>query len=212
MSLAVLLRNCPHNATATDASNVRYALKCEDVSINITKTPIQIPIPQQSPELIDLGIFRPAITLSGRVDTVGAGNASVAGYENMEAITVSRRTWVYDGSGTAHSDYAYTNSNLYYYVPYKNKLEDAVVRWMATEDQELELEIGDANFPLYNEAAEPSAAATPDSTVSGTNTETGGALYVVAIQSCRFQQAAGEEDRYEFQMQFVAKSRADIIF
>ena len=42
--LAVLLRNGSH-ADAT----VRYALKCNDIAISISKTPIQIPIPQQSP-------------------------------------------------------------------------------------------------------------------------------------------------------------------
>ena len=44
--LAVLLRDGPHDG----ADTTRYALKCNDVAISISKTPIQIPIPQQSPE------------------------------------------------------------------------------------------------------------------------------------------------------------------
>ena len=56
-TLAVLLRNGSHTS-----ATIRYALKCNDVAISYAKTPIQIPIAQQSPELIDLGYFRPSIT------------------------------------------------------------------------------------------------------------------------------------------------------
>ena len=78
--LAVLLRDGPHDG----ADTTRYALKCNDVAISISKTPIQIPIPQQSPELVDIGYFRPSITITGIVDTVG-GNTDVtaAGFEGM---------------------------------------------------------------------------------------------------------------------------------
>ena len=55
MTLAILLRNCGHDNNATSTTYVRYALKADTVAVNIAKTPIQIPIPQQSPELIDLG-------------------------------------------------------------------------------------------------------------------------------------------------------------
>jgi len=46
----------------------RYALKADSFGVSITKTPIQIPFPQNSPELIELGMFRPNITISGTVD------------------------------------------------------------------------------------------------------------------------------------------------
>ena len=59
-TLAVLLRNGPHSG-----ASVRYALKCNDVAMSYAKTPIQIPIAQQSPELIDLGYFRPSVTEQG---------------------------------------------------------------------------------------------------------------------------------------------------
>ena len=59
MTLAVLLRNGTHAA-----ADERYILKCDNASIQVAKTPIQIPIPQQSPELFDIGIFRPSITVS----------------------------------------------------------------------------------------------------------------------------------------------------
>ncbi len=46
----------------------RYALKADSFGVSVTKTPIQIPFPQNSPELIELGMFRPNITVTGTVD------------------------------------------------------------------------------------------------------------------------------------------------
>ena len=46
----------------------RYALKADSFGVAITKTPIQIPFPQNSPEIIELGMFRPNITVTGTVD------------------------------------------------------------------------------------------------------------------------------------------------
>ena len=61
------------NAVAhADDANVtgvkRYALKADAFGVSIAKTPIQIPFPQNSPELIEIGMFRPSITVSGTVD------------------------------------------------------------------------------------------------------------------------------------------------
>ena len=207
MQLAVLLRNGKHySTTASERATIRYALQCDTFAVNVTKTPIQIPIPQQSPELIDLGIFRPAITISGVIDNVGASTSTTSNVENMPVIAVTRKYWA--GSTNPGN---YSDSAQNYYIPYKNALEEAVYKWMASEDQQLELEVGDANFPRYNRAIDED----PNGTAvlaSGTNTETGGGLYVEAIQSCRFQQDAAQEDRWSFQMQFVAKSRADVEF
>ena len=204
MTLAILLRNCGHDNNATSTTYVRYALKADTVALNIAKTPIQIPIPQQSPELIDLGMFRPTLSISGVVDNVGLASTTTSGFENMESMSISRRYWA---SATSYSAVSQT-----YYIPYKNKLEDAMYKWMAAEDQELELEIGDANFPIYATAAELNGNS--DNTHSSINSEseTGGALYVVALQQCRFNQNATQEDRWEFQMQFLCKSRADVKF
>jgi len=46
----------------------RYALKADSFGVSIQKTPIQIPFPQNSPEIIELGMFRPSITVTGTVD------------------------------------------------------------------------------------------------------------------------------------------------
>ena len=75
----------------------------------------------------------------------------------------------------------------------KNILENAAVTWVYTANNELELEIGDYQTP------------------TGSN-HTGGSLYKVAIQQCRFQIDASKEDRWTFAMQFVCKSREDIVF
>ena len=196
MELAVLLRKGPHDSTATNnTSRIRYALKCDTFSVQITKTPIQIPIPQQSPEIVDLGIFRPSISIGGLVDTLGQDTSNdTAGYENMESISLSRR----DNSGNTQGPHKY-------YIPYKNILEETVYKWISTADAELELEIGDAEFPVYDRLVGGSGA-------SGTPSETGGGVYSVALQQSRFQVDPATEDRWTFQMQFVCTSRADVTF
>ena len=57
--IAVLLRDNYHS----HPNAIRYALKCNDFVSQVAKTPIQIPIAQTPPTLIDIGFFRPAITL-----------------------------------------------------------------------------------------------------------------------------------------------------
>ena len=190
--LAVLLRNCTHN-TVQSATNVRYALKCDSFSIQIAKTPIQVPIPQQPPEIIDIGFYRPSISIGGIVDNVGQNsNNNYTGFENMEYITVSRK----NNAGTDIND-------IRYYVPYKNALEDAVYTWITTADDALELEIGNAEFPVYGKRVEGASAS---------GDETGGGIYIVAIQQARFQVDPAQEDRWQFQMQFVCESRRDVKF
>ena len=82
--IAIFLRNGPHSS-ATE----RYALKAEDVSIQIAKTPVQIPVTRNDPELIDIGFYRPSITVSGIIDNIG-GNPSntTTGYQGMESTTL----------------------------------------------------------------------------------------------------------------------------
>ena len=174
MPVSVLLRDGPH-ASAT----VRLGLKAEQFAINIAKTPIQIPIPQQSPELIDLGIFRPSITVSGLVDNEPE---DVANTSNSPAGTRGMPSFVYAGQT--------------YYFPYKNYLEQQVVKCVSSEDTILQVEIGDTTTPVS----------------TGSANSTGGGLYVVAIQQCQFTQEPSKEDRWSFTMQLVAKARSDITF
>ena len=283
MELAVLLRNCPHDGNATGSTiegskkRLRYALKCDTFTVQFSKSPMQLAMLGQSPELIDLNIFRPSITITGIVDTVGQTNSTTPDFQNMESITVGRRYW---------NGVKYENVNQTYYIPFKNALEGAVATWIHTETTPLELEIGNADFPLYSTAAEANSSdsvsvytsllngALNDSSTtltvddadeftagdiirivnSGSTTafeelllsdvntstnvltatrgynstaaaahddnaaitraddETGGGVYLVAIQQARFKISPGTEDRYEFTMQFVSEARKDSQF
>jgi len=186
--LAILLRDGMHkDAGYTGAASIFYMLKADQFQINIAKTPIQIPIPQQSPELIDIGMFRPSITIGGLVDNIG-GNASEtsnAGYEGMESLALYLRS----------SDAALSSTQTYYF-PYKNKLEDAAYTWLTNAPRELEIEVGDASLPLG----------------SGSNLSTGGGIYKVAVQQARFQLDPAKEDRWTYTLQFIAKSRIGVDF
>lgn len=230
MELSILLRNCSHGldnsssggthneATGTTLSGsgktrqvrTRYALKCDTFSVQIAKTPIQVPIPQQAPELIDIGFYRPSLSISGIVDTVGQNTSNnVEFFENMEYIDVTRNKWTNAST--------YTGITNRYYIPYKNALEDAVYRWITTEDVKLELEVGDTNFPMFGKTAEPNSFATSGNALyswelSPSNNETGGGIYVVAIQQARFQVDPATEDRWQFQIQMVCESRKDVAF
>ena len=161
------------------------ALKCDSVAINYAKTPIQIPIPQQSPELIDLGIFRPSITLSGIVEHT----SGVTTLPFMDYISVTGATSEYSEGGSENTqDYT-----ARYYIPYKNILENIMMSWITTNSTNLELQIGDMDVP----------------TGSG---HTGGAVYEIAFQMIRFQQNAAQEDRWAFTIQMVSKAREDFSF
>ena len=54
MTLAVLLRNCPHNASATSTTLERYALQADSVTIQGQKAPLQIGVAKNI-QLMDLG-------------------------------------------------------------------------------------------------------------------------------------------------------------
>ena len=73
----------------------------------------------------------------------------------------------------------YADKSNRYYIPYKNALEEIAYKWITSEGSPLELEIGDANYTRYNRSAEPSGA--NSTAISGTNNETGGGVYKVAI-------------------------------
>jgi hypothetical protein len=177
-SLSILLRNGTHTG-----ASLRFALKADSFAISYSKTPIQVPIPETSPELIDLGIFRPSISINGIVDTVQPSPTSV---------TINGQT---------------------YYLPFKNWLEEAVYTWIASDatSGQLELEVGDTTYP-QTDSSTKGYTGTPISinTAAGAlSSWTGGAVYRVAIQMARFQLNPSREDRYDFSMQLVSGARED---
>jgi len=123
--LSVLLRDGTNAAATT-----RLALKVEQLSISIVKTPIQIPIARSTPQILDLGITRPAITISGLVDNIGTdeSNTTANQYFNMEKFSTQGQD---------------------YFIPYKNFLENKLITWITSEAAELQLEVGDATTPDY---------------------------------------------------------------
>ena len=170
--LSVLFRKGVHAS-----ADIRFALKCDSISISYSKTPIVIAIPQRSPEMIDLGAFRPSISLGGTVDTV---------QPTPNSISVGGQT---------------------YYIPFKNWLENQVYDLLASDSNPLELEVGDTTYPQTDSS--PKGYASNVINTSSLSNWTGGAIYRVAMQQCRFSQSPGQEDRWEYNIQFVAEARQD---
>ena len=187
---SILLRKGPHDSTDTNTTTrIRYALQCDNFSIQIAKTPIQVPNAKNSPILIDIGFQRPSISINGTISNGGDGVSNTTNHLGMPSFSFTR-----DIVGTT------TAATAIYYFPFKNALEKAATTWIYKADNELELEIGDISLPAYGNIA------------AGDINATGGGLYKVAIQQCRFQIDAAKEDRWTFALQFVAKSRDDIVF
>ena len=189
MVLAVLLRNGLHG-TGTGTATERYILKCDNLSIQIAKTPIQIPVPQASPTLFDIGIFRPSITVSGIVDTLGAPGGSSP---YMDGETIGGQAYKY---------------------PYKNRLEDMSMTWISDADANLiELEVGELSDHISTDGITPGGSPWTSSGDSQSGLgHTGGAIYSVAFQQARFQLDGGSEHYWTYTLQFVAKARSDVTF
>ena len=82
---------------------------------------------RSTPTILDLGISRPAITISGLVDTVGGDESNNdANFWDMESLTVSGQK---------------------YYIPYKNYLENKLITWVTSASVDLQVEIGNATQP-----------------------------------------------------------------
>jgi len=197
---AILIRNNTHELATT-----RYALKAEQVAISIVKTPIQIPIPRNSPALIDIGIFRPSITISGVVDEQAGSSDSDFDDEEIGEGLAGMTNFAFTRGGTVDPED--------YFIPYKNKLEEAAYNWLAQDSTPLELEIGNAKYPVYNEDVE--GVPVNQDAIADYNkiyAATGGAIYQVAIQQFRVEMMAAKEDRWQYTFQFVTKARSGVTF
>ena len=140
---AVLFRNCAHgplNSDLTSESKVRFVLQCDNFAVQVARTPIQMPIPGQSPRLMDFGIFRPSISISGLVDIQGreatlnpsglASDAAKDYYAFLGYVPYGRRTNDVQGN---------TTCTVNYFFPNKNILEEAAYKWKTLPGSELEL-------------------------------------------------------------------------
>ena len=174
--LSVFLRDNTH----ASAYN-RFALKADQLSLSFSRTPIHIALPRSNPEIFDLGTTRPAITISGLVDNIGQDttNTDSTVFKGMQKVT-------HVVGGVSH----------FYYVPYKNYLENKLITWVTSDATDLQLVIGDEE--------------TPENT--GAALATGGGIYRVAVQQFQFSQTPGLEDRWAFSISFVSKFREGISF
>jgi len=99
-SLNVLIENTD---TTLGEHFFYFALKAEDVAIQVARTPLQIPVPQASPFIFDIGSYRPSLTISGVVDDV----------DTDDSVT-------FDGSGASQT----------YRVPTQFELTSAATDWV----------------------------------------------------------------------------------
>ena len=185
-NLSVLLRNGIHDDDGgAGAATIYYALKCENITINYGRTPIQIAIPQNTPDIVDLGIVRPTVSISGLIDAVGGDPSNTT--NGSASISTA---------GMASFNYTFNSDTITYFIPYKNALEDFIASELFTDDSPLEIQIGDPTQPIS----------------SGVNESTGGAIYKVAVQSANFSHVPAMEDRYSFAIQFVATAAQHVTF
>ena len=179
--LSILLRDGTHAG-----ASVRLALKVDQFSLQISKTPLQIAVPQSTPLILDMGMTRPSLNISGLVDNLGGDTSNnTSNFWDMESMVISGPNAA--GNGT---------ENQTYYIPYKNYLENKLVTWVTSESVKLQVEVGDAT--------------TADGTASAAST--GGGIYEVAVQQAQFNVVPAMEDRWMFTISFVAKLRNGISF
>ena len=199
--LQVLLRTGNHGAAA--GAVIRLALKCEQITVGIQRNPIQVGLPNGEPITFDLGINRPSLTVSGLIDTVGGDPSqttntpeSVAGgqyYGGMEKMSITGPNEAFSAWNVARD----------YYIPYKNYLEGKLVTWSSISGLDVQVEVGDAQYPLWGRSGDGDAV---------TGETTGGAIYHCVVGSIQFTLAPGTEDRWAFSIQFPCKTRSDIAF
>jgi len=175
--LSVFLRNGTH-AGAT----VRLVLKCDQVSVQYTQSPIQITPPNEDQITFELGFSKPSMTISGIVDNIG-GDLSNASYSATADLNVKGMEYL-------------TLNGQNYFIPYKNYLEGFLMRH-PENNKSLEIEIGDATRP-------------DPTTGDPGNDSTGGAIYEGALQQLQFSQSPGLEDRWLFTMGFLIARRTGV--
>ena len=175
--LSVFIRNGTHAGAA-----VRLALKCDQISIQYSQSPIQITAPNADQVMFDLGFSKPSMTMSGLIDNIGGDTTN----DSFDAAA--------DANVKGMEYLALNGQN--YFIPYKNYLEGFLVRHPA-DSTKMEIEVGDATRP------DPVDGAGGDAT--------GGAIYrECALQQVQFSQTPGLEDRWLFTMSFLIRRRTGI--
>ena len=179
MSSMILLNNGETSDHLNASRAAGHVIKAESLTITLSKTPIQIPLPSASPQLLDLNMIRSSITIGGLVEnTVSTGDNYT-----LTAATTTDGALDGDPDGT---DVASDNSALYhhgvYTYPDKADLEYYFTSEAYLPDNELALIIIDPSGTSYS-------------------------FYNISGQSATFILAPGTEDRYSYNLVFAGGLR-----
>ena len=74
--LSVFIRNGAHNGDPDDV--VKLVLKCDQVSVQYSQSPIQITPPNDDQILFELGFSKPSMTISGVIDNIGGDTTNTS--------------------------------------------------------------------------------------------------------------------------------------
>ena len=111
-ALNVLIAN-PDAVISTSTDFQYFALKAEDVAIQIARTPLQIPVPQASPFIFDIGSYRPSLTISGVVDDVDTNDSVSFMSQTYRVPTQFQLT-------TAATDWVHRSGTQFIYILHSN--------------------------------------------------------------------------------------------
>ena len=111
-SLNVLIENTDAEISGSSAFKY-FALKAEDVAIQIARTPLQIPVPQASPFIFDIGSYRPSLTISGVVDDIDTNDSVSFESQTYRVPTQFELT-------TAATDWVHRSGKQYVYLLHSN--------------------------------------------------------------------------------------------
>ena len=156
-----------------------HVLKAESLTISLSKTPIQIAIPDTSPQLLDLNMIRPNITIGGLVENTTAVGA------NYTLATTALTDGGLDGDPTSagvRADDGLLNFDGTYTYPDKAALEYYFSSEAYIPGNELALIIIDPSGTTFS-------------------------FYNISGQSATFILAPGTEDRYSYNLVFAAGLR-----
>ena len=179
MASMILLHNgstADHTVSSRAAGHI---IKAESLTITLSKTPIQIAIPGTSPQLMDLNMIRPNITIGGLVENT----TSVGDDYTLAASTTTDGGLDGDptSTGVAANHDSLEHHGVYTY-PDKAALEYYFSSEAYIPGNELALLIIDPSGTSYS-------------------------FYNISGQSCTFILAPGTEDRYSYNLVFAGGLR-----
>jgi len=179
MASMILLNDGNTDSTDSASRAAGHVLKAESLTITLSKTPIQIPLPSSSPQLLDLNMIRSNITIGGLVEnTVSEGSDYT-----LLASVVTDGALDGDPSGTdVPSDNTALNHHGVYTYPDKAALEHYFTSEAYIPGNELALIMIDPSGTSYS-------------------------FYNISGQSATFILAPGTEDRYSYNLVFAGGLR-----